>query len=52
MRYSVEPIDRVYVKGCRFLPLAKNMSKNIGKSLSGNYSQNLLDSAKRLQQME
>ena len=39
MRYSVEPRDRRYVKGYGFLFFAKN----IGKSLSNNYSQKLLD---------
>ena len=43
MRYSVEPIDRVYVKGYGFLPFAKNM----GKSLSNKYGQKRLDSAKK-----
>ena len=48
MRYSIEPRDRIYVKGYGFLSFAKN----IGKSLSNNYSQKLLDSAKNLQQMQ
>ena len=39
MRYSIEPKDRIYVKGYGF---AKNMSKY----LSNKYSQKLLDSAK------
>ena len=43
MRYSVEPRDRVYVKGHGFLSFAKNL----GKSLSNKYSQELLDSAKK-----
>ena len=43
MRYSIEPIDRIYVKGYRFLSFAKN----IGKSLSNKYGQKLLDSAKK-----
>ena len=42
MRYSIEPKDRVYVKGYGFLSFAKN----IGKHLSNKYSQNLLDTAK------
>ena len=41
MRYSIEPGDRIYVKG--FLPLAKNM----GKNLSNKYGQKRLDSAKK-----
>ena len=48
MRYSVEPRDRIYVKGYGFLSFAKNM----GKSLSNKYGQKLFDSAKKLQQMQ
>ena len=29
MRYSIEPSDRIYVKGYRFLSFAKNMDKNL-----------------------
>ena len=43
MRYSIEPRDRIYVKGYGFLSFAKNM----GKSLSSKYGQRLLDSAKK-----
>ena len=43
MRYSIEPRDRLYVKGYRFLSFAKNM----GKRLSNKYGQKLLDSAKK-----
>ena len=43
MRYSIEPRDRIYVKGYGFLSFAKNM----GKSLSNKYSQKLLDNAKK-----
>ena len=43
MRYSLEPRDRIYVKGYGFLSFAKN----IGKSLSNKYGQKLLDSAKK-----
>ena len=43
MRYSVEPKDRVYVKGCGFLSFAKN----IGTHLSNKYSQKRLDTAKK-----
>ena len=42
MRYSIEPRDRIYVKGYGFLSFAKNM----GKNLSNKYGQKLLDSAK------
>ena len=43
MKYSIEPRDRIYVKGYGFLSFAKNMSK----SLSNRYGQKLLDSAKK-----
>ena len=42
MRYSIEPRDRIYVKGQGFLSFAKNMSK----SKCNRYGQKLLDSAK------
>ena len=29
MRYSIEPKDRVYVKGYEFLSFAKNIGKNL-----------------------
>ena len=40
MRYSVEPRDRIYVKGYGFFSFAKI----VGKSLTNNYGQKLLDS--------
>ena len=43
MRYSIEPRDRIYVKGYEFLSFAKSM----GKNLSNKYGQKLLDSAKK-----
>ena len=43
MRYSIEPRDRIYVKGYGFLSFAKN----VGKSLSNKYGQKLLNSAKK-----
>ena len=43
MRYSIEPRDRIYVKGYGFLSFAKNM----GKILSNKYGEKLLDSAKK-----
>ena len=43
MRYSIEPKDRIYVKGYEFLSFAEN----IGKNLSNKYGQKLLDSAKK-----
>ena len=43
MRYSIEPRDRIYVKGYRFLPFAKNL----GKSLCNKYGQKPLDNANK-----
>ena len=43
MRYSIEPKDRIYVKGYGFLSFVKNK----GKSLSNKYGQKFVDSAKK-----
>ena len=43
MGYLIEPRERIYVKEYGFFSFAKNM----GKSLSNKYGQNLLDSAKK-----
>ena len=43
MRYSIEPRDRIYVKGYRFLSFAKY----IGKNLSNKYGQRCFDTAKK-----
>ena len=43
MKYSIEPKDRIYVKGYGFFSFAKN----IGKSLSSKHGQKLLDNAKK-----
>ena len=43
MIYSIEPRNRIYVKGYGFLSLAENM----GKSLSDKYGQKRLESAKK-----
>ena len=54
MRYSVQPRDRIFVKGYGFWSFAKNMGKNIGKNVSnfrGKYSQNLLIMLSNLQQI-
>ena len=49
MRYSIQPRDRVFIKGYGFLSFAKNMGKNVGKNISrnltGKYSQKPLDYA-------
>ena len=37
MTYSIEPRDRLFVRGYRFLSFAKNIKKNIGKKVSGIY---------------
>ena len=41
MRYSIEPRDRIYVKGYGFSSFAKSIFKNI----SSKYSQKLVNSA-------
>ena len=43
MRHSIEPKDKVYVKGYGFLSFAKNM----GTRLSNKYGQIILDSTKK-----
>ena len=43
MRYSIEPRDKIYVKGYGFLSFAKN----IGTHLSNKYGQKILDTAKK-----
>ena len=43
MRYSIEPRERIYVKGYGFLTFAKN----IGRNLSNKYGQKLVDTAKK-----
>ena len=32
IRYSIEPRDRIYVRGYGFLSVAKNIGKNIGNN--------------------
>ena len=43
MRYSIEPKERIYVKGYGFLTFAKNMSTQ----LNSKHGQKRLDSAKK-----
>ena len=43
MRYSIEPRDKIYVKGYGFLSFAKD----IGKNLSNKYGQRIFDTAKK-----
>ena len=50
MHYSIEPRDRIYIKGYGFLPFAKNIGTHatkVVKSMSNKYSQKLLDSDKK-----
>ena len=50
MRHSIEPKNRIYVKGYGFLSFAKNMDTHatkVAKNLSNKYSQKLLDTAKK-----
>ena len=50
MRYSVEPRNRIYVKGYGFLSFAKSMGTHatkVTKNVSNKYSQKLIDSAKK-----
>ena len=43
MRYSIEPRDRIYVKGYGCMSFAKN----IGRNSSNKYSQKIIDTAKK-----
>ena len=45
MCHSIEHRDRRYVKGYGFLSFARNIGKNIAKSISNKYTQKLVDSA-------
>ena len=51
VRYSIEPSNGIFVRGSRFLSIAKSMGKNLGKNISKNLSvknsQKLLDHAKK-----
>ena len=51
MGCSVQPRNRIFIKGYVFLSFAKNMGKNIGKNISKNlsckHSQKFLDHAKQ-----
>ena len=50
MLYSIEPRDRIYVKGYGFLSLAKNIGTHatkVTKTLINKYSKKLLDSVKK-----
>ena len=51
MRYSIEPRDRIHVKGYGFLSFAKNKGKSLSNIYAAtsatNVAQKLLDSAKK-----
>ena len=51
IRYSVQPRDRIFVKGYGFLSFAKNIDKNIGKNICKNvtykYCQKPFDHAEK-----
>ena len=50
MRYSVQPRDRIFVKGYGYLCFTKSMGKNVGKNISktlgGKYSPGMLAMSK------
>ena len=46
-RYSIEPRDRIILKGYGFLHFAKNIGKNTGINLSDKYSQEPFDHAQQ-----
>ena len=46
-RYSVQPGDRILVKGYGFFSFARNMDKIISKNLNSKYSQKLLNHDKQ-----
>ena len=43
LRHSIQPRDRIYVKGYGYLSFAKSM----GKNLSNKYNQKIIDTAKK-----
>ena len=46
MRYSIEPRDRIYVKGYGFLSFAKSLSNKYGKKLFDNTKKSTIDAIK------
>ena len=48
MRYSIEPRDRIYVKGYGFLSFAKNMSNKYGQKLFDTAKKSTTDAIKLL----
>ena len=49
MRYSIEPTDRIYVRGFSSFGYGfSSFAKNLHRNFSNKYSQKLLDSSKKL----
>ena len=46
MRYSIEPRDRIYVKGYGFWSFAKSSSNKFGKKFFGNTKKSTIDAIK------
>ena len=46
MRYSLDPRDRIYVKGYRFMSFARSMSNKYGKKLLDTAKISATDAAK------
>ena len=38
MRYSIQPTNRLFIKGYAFLSFGRNMGKNVGKNINKNVS--------------
>ena len=51
MRYSIQPTNRLFIKGYAFLSFGRNMGENVGKNISKNlsskHSQKLLDHVRK-----
>ena len=50
MRYSIEPRERMHVKGYGFLSFAKNIGAHaakVAKNMSNKYSKKLVNTAKK-----
>ena len=50
MRYSIEPRDRIYVKGNGLLPFAKNIGNKYGKKLFDTAKKSTTDATKTASQ--
>ena len=46
MRYSIEPRDRVYIKGYEFMSFARSMSNKYGKKLNDTAKKSATDAIK------